>query len=163
MHVDIVFSIIHGHLEADDRDDDDKDNEEEEEEEHNDDDALADSLLLFDDNDSEQNRNEKPNQKLQDRYILRSTYIILGFLGGVSATTLMGFFYPQSLRIQKDWAVLYGGMISGLIVGLVWQLCESLRARERDMTIRVLYGFLIVVVPFLFDCFFSLELSHSIF
>lgn len=170
MHVDIVFSVIHEHF-LKKRNAHDEEQEEDEEDKENEDDDYEDeeeNALLLDKVEAEVEGNkeqhvEKEGDPLQHSYVLRSSYIILGFLGGVSVTTLMGILYPQSLKMQKDWAVLYGGMMSGLIVSLVWQFCTAaIRARKRYMVNRIFFAFLIVVVPFAFDCYFSLEVTHSL-
>ena len=154
MHVDIVFLVIHEHFLK-------KSNTEEEE---NEDDEEEENALLLGRVEAEGSKEyvEKEGGPLQNSYVLRSSYIILGFLGGIAVSTLMGILYPQSLKMQKDWAVLYGGMMSGLIVSLLWQFCIAIRARKRYMVKRVFFGFLIVAVPFAFDCFFSLEISHTL-
>ena len=161
MHVDVIFSFFHEQSQKKtnyvlDQDTDNNESGDDEE-----------SFLQLsgdsDYSDDEEEDKDEVKRTAHDIYVTRSSSIILGFLCGVLAMALIGIYYPQSsLSKEKDWAVLYGGMISGLFIGLVWQLYISIKARERRMTTHVLCGFFIIVIPFIFDCFLSLKVSQSI-
>lgn len=100
----------------------------------------------------------------EDSFIFYSTFIVLGFLGGIVITTVMGVISPTSSRFAKDWSVLYGGMISGMITGLLWHLCSSLIIKEEKSKrggFRVIYALVVVIVPFLLDCFLSLQVTKG--
>jgi len=95
-----------------------------------------------------------------DVYFFHSTLIVLGFLVGIVLTTVMGIFFPDSPRMSKDWSVLYGGMISGMVIGVLWHFCTSFLVIEEErrrtkINLQVLCVMLLLLIPILLDCFFT--------
>lgn len=136
---------------CDDDDDDDDDGYEEVEEEE-----------------CEKNGSYDNDEYQEDLFIFHSTFIILGFLGGIMITTLIGFISPTNSAgfLAKDWSVLYGGMISGMIVGLIMYLFELLlKVMRKEKKINTncwkeLVVMVLIIIPFFLDCFFSLQLTR---
>lgn len=148
MHVEIIHSIMYASIKEDNH-------------EHNIDDSESESdgkgetedLKVSFSSDDEHIYSE------EDTYIIRSTCIILGLLLGICVTTMIGIIFPNNETAQKDWSVLYGGMISGMTINLVWNFCVSFR-KNRPREIRVAHGLVLLVVPSLLNYFFSSQLSH---
>ena len=148
MHVEIIHSIMYASIKEDNH-------------EHNIDDSESESdgkgetedLKVSSSSDDEHIYSE------EDTYHIRSTCIILGLLLGICVTTMIGIIFPNNETAQKDWSVLYGGMISGMTINLVWNFCVSFR-KNRPREIRVAHGLVLLVVPSLLNYFFSSQLSH---
>ncbi len=114
----------------------------------------------------EKNRSYDNDEYQEDLFIFHSTFIILGFLGGIMITTLIGFISPTNSAgfLAKDWSVLYGGMISGMIIGFCFQLLSKVMKREKKINInrwKELIVMVLIIVPFFLDCFFSLQLTRK--
>ncbi len=154
MHVDIVFSIMHENPPKKEHDTNTS------QEEHDKNGDIEEDVSTSTTN--EEDDDEDTVEEVEDTHIIQSSCIVLGFLVGVWLTSITRIVYPNSLRMHKDWSVFYGGMMSGLAVGLVWEFFVSLRLRQNRMVVRVTYGFLFVAVPFLFECLLSIETSQSI-
>ena len=142
MHVEMVHSIIDLHfLEAQNEDDNEK-------------------FLIEDE------ENDKKEDEEEDLYIYHSAFIVLGFLGGLVFTFFTSCISSQTPRLAKDWSVLYGGMISGMILGLIWYLCSSFpwtTSPECVLSKRRLKVFsilVLIIVPFMMEAFLSLQVSR---
>ncbi len=90
---------------------------------------------------------EKQGEK-EEVYLLRSSWIVIGLLFGVCTSTIVEFL-PQNNRFEKDWSVLYGGMISGVIIGFFWNLFATMVSSKKSMLFAGLLLWNVFLIQFL--------------
>jgi membrane associated rhomboid family serine protease len=148
MHVEIIYSIMYASIKEDNYEHNIDDSESE-----NDGKGEKEDLIVSFTSDDENIDSE------EDTYLIRSTCMILGLTLGIFVTTMIGIIFPNNETAQKDWSVLYGGMISGMAISLLWNFCVSFR-KSGPREIRVAHGLVLLVVPSLLNYFFLSQLSH---
>jgi hypothetical protein len=153
MHVEMIYCIIQNHFNRHGDDDGGYKHHEESQEE------AMEHVPREGEETVEINVTEEKNM-----HTLCSTLIVLGFLGGIIATTFMEIMSPDSSsRSQKDWNVLYGGMTSGMFVTFIWYLYISCMVKHGPKSIQIAYALVLLTVPFLFDFFFTLHQASKVF
>lgn len=160
MHIEMILLLLNQYFkEACDDDDDDNDDGDDNNEEV--DDKIL--QLTTNNNQVEMDYDEK-SQDDADEFFFISGLIVLGFLGGIIFTTLMGIIFPNSQRMQKDWTVLYGGMTTGMVICILWHLRTSFimvqgkdGGRRTRRSIQLLCGMVLLFIPIVLDCLISLH------
>jgi membrane associated rhomboid family serine protease len=146
IHIEMICSILHARFRSEFSKQ--EDNEDNKQEGDDDEEILAEM----------RNRQETESR---EAYMLRSAVIVLGLLAGICATTLIELISPNHTRLEKDWSVLYGGMISGMIIGLFWHFRLSM-TEDSSKVVRIMHALVILLVLFLSDRFFTSQVEHAL-
>lgn len=125
----------------------------------------------------------------EDKYYLHSAVTAIGMLIGIIVTFSVewvldhfrlvatheddySYYYPSSptttasshggrhqYYMKKDWSVLYGGLMTGILCGCIWNICNLNYDMDRRTVdrVRLFYGLTLVTIPMLMVGVYSIN------
>mmetsp|Transcript_7853 Transcript_7853/g.14796 ORF Transcript_7853/g.14796 Transcript_7853/m.14796 type:complete len:488 (-) Transcript_7853:779-2242(-) len=132
----------------------------------------------------EQERDEQERMEDDDDYFLHSAVIAIGMFIGIIVTLTVEWilhhvrlvatrheehsdYYPPAgassrhhqYYMKKDWSVLYGGLMTGILCGCIWNICKLNHDTDRRTIdrVRVFYALTLVTIPMLMVGVYSIK------